>query len=300
MGLHLDALAMEMLCDSLSDGVVVFHGDCAVVASEGACELLATPRALLLGADVDAVFARLGLPAAWVLRLRAGDPVSTTTALGQPLRLRWLTLPGGDGSSFALVVQDMRLGRALRSTEDRLDAGTASGSYGSAVQPLAPGTILRYLAREVRRSHLDFEELSVLVAAAGDAARAQRVAARLAPTLSGTERVGACDPLERVASTSDSGETVVSFPRAAMPVDHVLVVLPCTAAAGRDAVALRLSALPPDGAPLLLGGATLQVRSLSRRADTAPRDGARDLLERALRDLARVRADPAHAGRRAA
>ncbi|MBX7077650.1 MAG: hypothetical protein K1X88_00600 [Nannocystaceae bacterium] len=298
MGLHLDALAMEMLCDSLSDGVVVFHDERAVVASEGACELLATPQVLLLGADVDAVFARLGLPAPWAMRLRAGDPVCTTTALGQPLRLRWLTLPGGEGSSFALVVQDMRLGRALRSTEDRLEA--AGTGLGAATQALPPGAILRYLAREVRRSHLDFEELSVLVAAAGDAARARRVAARFAATLTATERVGPCDPLERVASHGEGGETVVSFPRTAMPIDHVLVVLPCTAAAGRDAVALRLSAAAIDGAALLLGGATLQVRSLARRAETTPRDGARDLLERALRDLARVRADPAHAGRRAA
>lgn len=294
MTFTVDALGLEMLCDSLSDGVIVFRNECAAIVSEGACELLATPRAQLVGADADHVLAILGLPPVWNLRLRAGDAVSTAPAQGRALRLRWLMLPDPEGSSYALVVQDMRLSRALRVTEEELALRAHGNEFGRPRHALGGGAVLRYLAREVRRSHLDFEELSVLVAAAGSPERAAAVADAIARHLSGSQRVGACDPLER-GGPAEGDVTVVDFPRSAMPVDHVLVVLPCTASSGRDAIALRLASACSGRGTLAFGGATLQIRTAARRNGGEPRDGARALLERALRELARARADLADA-----
>jgi hypothetical protein len=296
MALAIATTAVEMLCDGLTDGVVVFRHQRAELVNDGACELLATPRSFLLGSEVDEVFARIGLPAPWLLRLRAGDPVTTVPQGGRDpaLRLRWLNLPSDSaGELAALVIQDMRLGRALRETEDALALrGPVASEFGTAHSALPAGAILRYLSREVRRCHLDFEELSVLVGAAGDAERAAQISRAIARQLRGADRVGACDPLERPAA-QDSGVTVVNFPASAMPLDHVLVVVPCTTAGGRDALAMRLGAvLRGEGhGAFPLGAATLQVRTALRRPGDRPRDGGRALLERALGDLARQRAD---------
>jgi hypothetical protein len=296
MALAIAASAIEMLCDGLTDGVVVFRDQRAALVNDGACELLATPRSFLIGSEVEEVFGRIGLPAPWLLRLRAGDPVTTVPSDGHDaaLRLKWINLPGdADGELAALVIQDMRLGRALRESEDALALrGPSRPEFGTAHTALPPGGILGYLSREVRRCHLDFEELSVLVGAAGDAARAATISACIAAQLRGADRVGPCDPLERPAA-QDGGVTIVNFPSGAMPLDHVLVVLPCTTAGGRDALAIRLGAAL-GGAGLgtfPLGAATLQVRTAVRRPGDRPRDGGRALLERALGDLARQRAD---------
>lgn len=288
------ALGLEMLCDSLSDGVIVFRDERAAIVSDGACELLSLPRTQLVGADADHVLATLGLPPAWSLRLRAGDAVSTAPTQGRALRLRWLTLPDAEGTSAALVVQDMRLSRALRVTEEELALRAHGNEYGGPNHALTGGLVVQYLAREVRRSHLDFEELSLLVAAAGSPERAAAVADAIAAHLTGSQRVGACDPLDRGARV-DGAVTMVDFPRSAMPVDHVLVVLPCTASSERDAIALRVASACSGRGTLAFGGATLQVRTAARRNGGEPRDGARALLERALRELARVRADLADA-----
>lgn len=305
MGLAVATNALEMLCDGLSDGVILFRRQHAMLVNDGACELLATPRSFLIGSDVDEVFGRIGLPEPWLLRLRAGDAVTTVPQDGHDvaLRLRWINLPSDAvGDLAALVIQDMRLGRALRESEDALALrGPSRPEFGTAHTPLPANTILAYLAREVRRSHLDFEELSVLIGAAGDGDRAAEISRCISRLLRGADRVGACDPLER-PTARESSVTIVNFPAATMPVDHVLVVLPCTSASGRDALAMRLTgALGGAGlGPLPLGVATLQVRTALRRPGDRPRDGARALLERALGDLSRQRADSLVGGDRQA
>lgn len=287
--------ALEILCDGLSDGVVVFRHHRVTLANDGACELLAASRSCLIGQEIEQIFGRVGLPTPWLMRLRSGDPVTTVPSDGREaaLRLRWMNLPA-DGELAALVIQDMRLGRALRRSEDELARVLPSlPEFGVAQAPLVPNSILGYLSREVRRCHLDFEELSVLIGAAGDATRAAAISACIARQLRGADRVGACDPLERPPAL-EGGVTIVNFPAIAMPLEHVMVVLPCTSAGGRDAVAMRLGgAVAAAGHhPFPMGVATLQVRTALRRPGDRPRDGGSALLERALGDLAQLRADP--------
>lgn len=287
--------AIEMLCDGLSDGVVVFRGGRASMVNDGACDLLSTPRSSLVGAQTDDVLDRLGLPAPWLLRLRAGDPVTTDgDAHRAALHVRWINLPGdADEDLGALILQDMRLGRALRESEDALARRDAPrAAFGAAAVALAPNEILAYLSSEVRRCHLDFEELSVLIGAAGDGDRAGAISTCIAGQLRGGERVGPCDPLDRPAAREGS-VTIVNFPASAMPLEHVLVVVPCTTAGGRDALAMRLGAAVTAAGhgTFAMGVATLQVRTALRRPGDRPRDGGRALLERALGDLARQRSE---------
>lgn len=292
MAFALDSRAIEMICDGLSDGVVLFRRQRVAMANDGACALLGTTREFLMGADVDEVLGRLGLPAPWVMRLCAGDSITAapTGSADSPLRLRWLHLPDeGDDELAVLVVHDVRLARALRRTEDEL-ASVSSGDVptGGARQPLPFNDVLAYLSSEVRRSHLDLEELSVLVVAPTDAEQATEIASIIASQLRGADRVGLVDASARPTG-GDQAITIVSFPADRQA--HVIAVLPCTPGPGRDALALRLTGVLASGgrADCPMGVATLEVRVPTRRPDDRPRDGARALLERAMADLARQR-----------
>ncbi len=204
----IDTTTIEMLCDGLTDGVIVFRGRRAALVNDGACGLLGAPRPLLVGAEADEILGRVGLPGPSMLRLRAGDLVTSIAHDGHDAALRRINLPGDvDSELAALVIQDMRLGRALRESEDALALrGSALPEFATAHIALPPQSVLGYLSREVRRCHLDFEELSVLVLAAGDAMRAAEISTCIASQLRGADRVGPCDPLER-SPAHDGGVT---------------------------------------------------------------------------------------------
>lgn len=294
MAFALDSRAIEMICDGMSDGIVLFRHERVAMANDGACGLLGTTREFLMGAEVDEVLGRMGLPAPWVMRLRAGDSVTAAPSGSgdAPLRLRWLHLPDeADGELAVLMVHDVRLSRALRRTEEQLaSAGQGDAPATSARQPLPFNDVLAYLSSEVRRSHLDLEELSVLVVEPTEATEAEGIAQTIALQLRGADRVGLVDATNRQGS-GDGAITIVSFPADRQA--HVIAVLPCTPAPGRDALAMRLTGvLASDGRVRVpIGAATLEVRAPSRRAVDRPRDGARALLERALADLARQRGE---------
>jgi len=165
---------------------------------------------------------------------------------------------------------------------------------GAAKTPLPANAVLGFLAHEVRRCHRDFEELSVMLGVARDPTHASAIARCIAPHLRDTDRVGPCDPHERRAA-NDGSLTIVNLPPQASAHDHVLAVLPCTSAGGRDALAMRLASIVSAAGlgPVPMGVATLQVRTALRRPGDRPRDGARALLERAFGDLARQRCEPA-------
>jgi hypothetical protein len=290
MAFALDSRAIEMLCDGMSDGVLLFRHERVAMANDGACGLLGTTREFLMGADVDEVLGRMGLPAPWVMRLRAGDSVTAAPSGSSdtPLRLRWLHLPDeADAELAVLVVHDVRLSRALRRTEEQLaSVGQGAAPATTARPPLPFNEVLAYLSSEVRRSHLDLEELSVLVVEPSEASEAEMIATTIAAHLRGADRVGLVDASDRPGG-ADGAITIVRFPADRRA--HVIVVLPCTTAPGRDALAMRLgAALASDGrAQCPIGAATLEVLAPSRRPLDRPRDGARALLERALADLAR-------------
>lgn len=292
MAFALDSRAIEMICDGMSDGVVLFRRQRVAMANDGACGLLGTTREFLMGAEVDEVLGRMGLPAPWVMRLRAGDSVTAAPSgsADAPLRLRWLHLPDEGADELAvLLVHDVRLARALRRTEDQLaSSGHDDASPDSARRALPFNDVLAYLSSEVRRSHLDFEELSVLVVDPTDATDAEAIASVIASQLRGADRVGLVDASTRPTG-GDQAITIVSFPPDRRA--HVIVVLPCTPAPGRDALAMRLTGVVASGgrARCPIGAATLEVRAAAQRSVERPRDGARALLERALADLARQR-----------
>ncbi len=299
MPFALEPTSLRILCNALGDGVILFDGeDRCTFVNDAACRLLATEYEGIRGLSChNVLMGHLGSKPNMVSRLRAGEVVTCDGPDGLPeaIRAQRVNLVPVDGqvgeAPTAIVLQNLRVGQALRRVEDALMRVHIQDSLVAPRSEDRPGLlahydVLRYLAHEVRRSHRDGQELSTMLMSVPLGGSPEHLGNNLARTLRGSDRAGRLQAWDLDECATGQDVTVASLDVA---LDDrfwwFLAVLPGTATTGAHALVMRLRArLGGEGAvpKLAFGVATLKPLRDLWPGPGAATDCAQSLLTRSL------------------
>jgi hypothetical protein len=218
-------------------------------------------------------------------------PCAAPDTTPEAFQVRRITLPvaterSGREAPTAVVLRDLRIGKALRSVEDtllQLRASTA-GPHGveSRLSAMDHHHILRHLAHETHRSHRDGQELSLVLVKAPASVSREVFARAIVSQLRGNDRAGL---LEAGVSPSagDSSDATVTTVEMDIRAHSCVIVLPCTPRVGAEALIMRLRAtLPQLGLHgLAFGPASLRLPVNDWGGAKPGLDRAQDVLRRA-------------------
>ena len=282
MPLSLEPTSLQILCDAITDGVIMTDGaDRVCFVNEAACRLLGTSAEDLMGLSSHNVFlSHLKATPAVLPRLRAGEVVTCGGSGDDPeaLQVQRCALPQVDAHRAplseevptAILVRDRRPAQRLRELEDVMVGRPALRLRSNGHPPCYGHTeIMRALEREVARAHRDGEPLSIVVVQCALDANKADLAELLSSTLRGSDHAG-------VMQTGSGAVQLDPYAQWGM------VVLPAVGEAGARAVEIRLRALAAglDVGEARFGTATLRQQSAGWLEKH--REGAGGLLARAL------------------
>jgi hypothetical protein len=305
-----DPLAVKILADALSDGVVVLDalGEVAY-GNQQACRLLGADCDWIIGLpQQQLVRGYLGVSSTEFERVCAGEDIFCDAPVEgdfEALRLRrvyWPT-PGGEPIS-ALVIQDVRPTQQYRAAQETLARlrGEDMNRERSDV-PLDGPAILRRLAGESRRARAHGEPLGVIVASGPAGRNFERWLSAGASILGGRIRVGSLEinwgcatPCEARSMMSDEErmeQTQVLPPTISeRHRQHALVVAPGLSLTECAALAKRLSAAADH---LRLDGFAFGTAAM-RPGACGSQDNPRALLAWAWEELQMARFERSEAG----
>jgi hypothetical protein len=303
MTLQLGTMGMQIVCDAIDDGVLIFdESDRVAFCNAAACRHLGVRAPALLGKTSHTVVTRfLQIPRDKATLLFAGETVNCPGAAGEVdgFDVKCLRLPsqrpGGSvpadrlqETPTAMVLRDRSRAKQLRAMEDA--ASGSSGQWGRGADPvLDHRAILQFLSHETRRANRDGEKLSAVLVKAPLGLTYEARDAWISPVLRSTDRLGAL-AVARVVGDAGLDPREVTIAALAVPLHPEfswnLVVLPFAGETGAHAVALRIRARAPAeiARSVFVGVSSLCLR----RADWVVADGfdtAESLLERAYRQV---------------
>ncbi|MEE9386714.1 MAG: PAS domain-containing protein [Nannocystaceae bacterium] len=270
----MDPTALRILCDAISDGVILFDArDRVTFANDGAYRLLSVRDGAISGLSSHNVFtAYLNVTRESLRRLRAGELVGCPDPDGTPeaffvqaVKLP-TNMPGG-GVGMGVVIRDRRLSQQLRRTEDALLTMGGRQEHATNLAMWRPAglldhdEILRVLARETQRAGRDAEQLSVLVLHGQAGFTSDQLSSTLTRARRAGDRAGLLhDSFGRSELVAGSRGGGASDPGGVAGGHWGLLILSGTGRAGVEAVVLRLrSSLGAQARELGLGGATMRV-----------------------------------------
>ncbi len=306
MALELGTMGLQIVCDAIDDGVLIFdESDRVVFCNAAACRYLGVRSRVLIGKSSHTIITRfLDINRDDATLLFAGETVSCpgTTDEVDGCDVKCLRLPSQrqtersvvdrlQETPTAMILRDRTRAKQLRAMEDA--ASGSSGRWGSAADlVLDHRAILQFLSHETRRANRDGEKLSAVLVKAPLGLTYETRDAWISPVLRSTDRVGALAVAREIGRAGlDPGEVTIAA--LAVPLhpefSWSLVVLPYAGETGAHAVALRIRARAPAeiARSVFVGVGTLSLRR-SDWAGSERFDTAETLLERSYR---RVLAD---------